>query len=196
MIDKIREGSIKRWKNNKQKGLPCGKGATVEMTKVLRPFIEESIVKYKIKSISDAGCGDYAWMALVNKHGASYVGYDINDEMLNQLEYKDVSFEIFDITQAVLPKTDLIICKDCLIHLTTEDGVKAINNFRESGSKYLMSTTYDFIKKNVQISKMDHPKQYGFRKVNLQIAPYNLGTRLCKVYEPAYDKYFSMWKLN
>jgi len=197
MVDKIRTESLKKWRKNKRKGFPCGKGSTVEITEPIRKFIEKSIVDYNIKSISDAACGDYSWMSLVNKHGSSYVGYDINDQMINELKYKDVSFKVFDITKTILPKTDLIICKDCLIHLTTEDGVKILRNFKKSGSKYLMTTTFDSIKKNSELDRMSYSKQYGFRRINVKIAPYNLGSRLGKVKDPVYDgKYFCMWEIN
>ena len=165
MSDNIRKGSLQKWNKNKKIGVPCGKGSTIEVTEVIREFIEQVIVEYNIKSISDAACGDYTWMSLVDRHGASYIGYDINDVMIKSLDYEDASFEVFDVTSKVLPKTDLIICRDCLFHLTTDAGIKALKNFKKSGSKYLMSTTFDFINKNVQLDKMGQTKQYGFRRI-------------------------------
>ena len=175
MKELIRKGSLKKWKKNKQAGVPCGNGSTIENTKGVSEFIEKVIVDYKIKSISDAGCGDYSWMSLIDRHGAYYVGYDINDEMIKELDYENISFEVFDVTSEVLPKTDLIICRDCLFHLTTDDGVQAIKNFRESGSKYLLSTTFDYVTKNIQLDPRSQIKRYGVRRINIQIEPYSLG---------------------
>jgi hypothetical protein len=196
MEEKIRKGSLEKWRKNKKVGVPCGKGSSIEVTEVIRDFIEKVILEHGIKSISDAACGDYTWMSLVNKHGASYIGYDINDVMIKSLDYEDASFEVFDITSGVLPKTDLIICRDCLFHLTTDDGVKAINNFKKSGTRFLMSTTFDFIDKNVQLDKMSQTKKYGFRRINLQIPPYNLGEPVDRVYESVWNRYFCLWEIN
>jgi len=190
----IKAGAIKKWRVNSQKGFPCGVGSTIKTTIVIREFLERVIVEHNIKSISDAACGDYSWMKLVNKYGASYVGYDINDEMLKNLNYENVKFECIDITKSILPKTDLIICRDCLFHLTTENGVKAIDNFKHSGSKYLMSTTYD-INDNVEID-FNFSKKYGFRKVNLKIDPYKLGEPIDRVYESDWNRFFCLWRMN
>lgn len=194
--DLIKKGSMKKWINNKKVNLPCGNGSTIEVTIGVREFIEKCISKYNIKSISDAACGDYLWMKLVNKQGASYHGYDINEVMIEEIKqkYKEVDFSYFDVVHETLPKTDLIICRDCLFHLTTEDGVNTIKNFKESGSKYLMSTTFDYVDKNFDLQNAH--ERYGVRRINIKISPYNLGESIEKIYEPVFDRYFCLWKIN
>lgn len=192
---KIESGALKKWNINKKVGLPCGKGSTLEATEEVRKFIEKVIVDYNIKSIVDAPCGDYLWMNYVDKHGASYKGYDINNKMLEEMrtKYKGVEFYHLDIVNELLPTSDLIICRDCLFHLTTEAGVKALKNFKKTNSKYLMTTTFDTVNKNVNLPEND---EYGFRKINIKISPYNLENELIRIYEPRDDRYFGLWKLN
>jgi len=191
----IKQGSLKKWRNNKKVNLPCGNGSTVEVTAEVRNFIEKCILDYNIKSISDAACGDYSWMKLVNKNNASYHGYDINEIMIEEIKqkYKKVDFSYFDVVHEILPKTDLIVCRDCLFHLTTEDGVKAIKSFKESGSKYLMSTTFNYVDKNFDLQNAH--ERYGVRRINIKIHPYNLGSPLDEIYEPVFNRYFCLWEI-
>jgi len=195
----IEERATTLWRNHSRKGVPCGIGSTLENTEIIRDYIEVIIKKYNIKSITDAPCGDYSWMSLVDKQQATYNGYDINYEMLseNKLNYPDVMFAHLDITTTMLPKTDLIICRDCLIHLCTEDNISVLSNFKKSGSKYLLSTTFDSVSENCNIADgYERETGYGFRRVNLKIDPYNLGDSIDHVYEPVFDRFLALWELN
>ena len=137
-------------------------------------------------------------MNLINKHDSSYIGYDINNQMIKEIKkkYKDVKFECLDVVHDMLPKTDIIICRDCLFHLTTEDGITALKNFKNSGSTFLLTTTFDNIKENFNLKRTDLIKRYGFRRINVQIEPYNLKTPIAKCYEKELDRYFCLWKIN
>jgi hypothetical protein len=155
--------------------------------------------EYGVKSISDAPCGDYSWMAHVNLTSISYTGYDINDVMLedNKKKFPGVDFKVFDIINGVLPKTDLIICRDCLFHLPIEAVVKTLKNFRDSQSTYLMSTTFDDVKVNSNLPIQQLPKEYGYRPINLRISPYGLGEYLDSVVETVCgNRIVGFWKIN
>jgi chemotaxis methyl-accepting protein methylase len=54
----------------------------------------------------------------------------------------DIEFHVINIITDHLPKADVILCRDCLVHLKLGDGLKAIQNFKRSGAKYLLSTTF------------------------------------------------------
>lgn len=47
-----------------------------------------------------------------------------------------------DIAQDRLPQADLMICRDCLFHLSYEDTERFLRNFRASGIPYLLTTTH------------------------------------------------------
>jgi hypothetical protein len=181
--DIIRKHVVEDWKIAVGQGKPCGDGSTYEVTANVRRFIEDTIEKYSIKSVSDAPCGDFSlWMYDVNYKDVTYVGYDLNGELTaqNAKRYLNKKFIEFDIVEQILPKTDLIICRDCLFHLNLEEGTKVIENFKQSGSTYLMSTTFNLVLENIELPPENHKTSgiYGYREINLELSPYNLGTPL------------------
>ena len=56
-----------------------------------------------------------------------------------------------DLINDDLPKVDLIIVRDCLVHFSNKDIFKAIENIKQSKSKYLLVTTFSDLKKNENI---------------------------------------------
>jgi ribosomal protein S26 len=168
---------------------------TVEIRKAL-PVIWQ---KYKIKTFLDVPCGDFNWMKEVDKTGIKYIGGDIveknvkrNNELygISQNKLKKI-----DITKDILPKVDMVFCKDCLQHLNYENVAKALRNFMQSGCKYLMLTSYPLTIKNYDILDGD------YRALNLFKEPFNLPKNyLYKVREKnrrvEVDKTMYLWNVN
>jgi hypothetical protein len=75
-----------------------------------------------------------------------YLGYDIVEPLIesnDKLYGNDrVYFQCVDIASSPLPKSDLIICRDCLVHLSFDNINKFIKNFVESESRYLLVTSF------------------------------------------------------
>ncbi|SMD46069.1 hypothetical protein SAMN00777080_4748 [Aquiflexum balticum DSM 16537] len=148
-----------------------GTGSDIDQTNVIISELEKLFQEYEIKSILDAPCGDFNWMNQVKLEGIDYLGIDIVEELIqsNNFTYKNCSgldFKTGNIIIDELPKVDLIFCRDCLVHFSFADIKKALDNFKRSGSKYLLTTS--FIK---------HPTakdiQTGFwRPVNLNKLPF------------------------
>ena len=117
----------------------------MEATKTIRQELPKLLSAYSIESMLDIPCGDYTWMNIVEKK-CSYLGGDIVRELveINQKKYsnENTRFIQLDVTTDRLPKVDLIFCKDCLQHLSNENVKKALSNFKKSGSKYLLVTSY------------------------------------------------------
>jgi 2-polyprenyl-3-methyl-5-hydroxy-6-metoxy-1,4-benzoquinol methylase len=148
-----------------------GEGSHIKTTKKLRDALPELWKKYSIKTFLDAPCGDYNWMKEINKDGIEYSGIDIVEELIDnnkRYESKNVSFKTLDITTDELPRVDMILCKDCLQHLSFKNVHKVLNNFKKSGSKYLLATSYSLTKENKDI------KNGGYAPLNLFIEPFNL----------------------
>ncbi|HLD90882.1 MAG TPA: class I SAM-dependent methyltransferase [Patescibacteria group bacterium] len=192
------------WKDNCKINLPCGIGSAVSVTTKIREFIGDQLKNYNIRSISDAGCGDFAWMNLVDLGTATYVGYDINKEMLdvNKTKYPKVSFIEFDLVNQPLPRTDLIICRDCLFHLPDASVIKALKLFKASGSPYLMTTSYRNVISNTPTSSEKftskrslYTSEYGFREINLEKDPFNLSAPLTFIEESGFKRIFGLWRL-
>jgi hypothetical protein len=124
-----------------------------------------------------------------------YVGMDIVPSLIerNQSAYASdtVSFEHGDITISPLPTVDLIINRDCLLHLSFKDALAALKNFKKSGSKYLLTNTYTGIVKNQDIPSG------RWRFINLELEPYRLPPPLKTIDDgDAQGKCMGLWKLQ
>jgi hypothetical protein len=146
-----------------------GTGSNLVQTKEIREKLPKLIRRHGIKTMLDIPCGDYFWMRNVNLAGVDYMGADIVQKLIdeNRKNYPDVKFEVMDIITTKLPKVDLIFCRDCLVHLPYSDIHKALNNCKESGSRYLLTTSFPL--------HNNHDIQMGdWRPLNLEQAPFNL----------------------
>jgi len=190
------------YKNNCWKSIESrsGEGSDLSTTTEIRkqlPFIWK---KYKIKSFLDVPCGDFNWMNAVDKKGIEYIGGDIVEELINRnkehYETSNIQFKKIDITKDPLPQADMIFCKDCLQHLSYDNIRKALQNFKRSGAKYLMLTSYPLTLKNHDILDGD------YRALNLLIDPFNLPENyIYKVGEKPgkgveIDKTMYLWKIS
>jgi hypothetical protein len=146
-----------------------GPGSNLEQTKVLINKLPLLFKQYNIQSILDIPCGDFYWMSNVDLTGIDYTGADIVDRIIydNQNNYPKYSFINLNLVSSRLPKTDLIFCRDCLVHLPYDDIYKAINNIKNSGSKYLLTTSF---------TDHDNIDMFigGWRPINLCKEPFNL----------------------
>jgi len=153
---------------------PCGPGSSVRYTENIRNCLPTLIEKFNIKRMLDAPCGDFNWMKLVVANlNIEYTGGDIVPSLIknnNDLYKTDtVKFQVIDITVDKLPDADLMLCRDCLFHLSIESIQCFLNNFVNSNIKYLLTTTHynDKNFKNTDISTGD------FRLLDLFSAPFN-----------------------
>jgi SAM-dependent methyltransferase len=175
-----------------------GPGSQINTTKKIRKILPQIWKKYSIKTFLDIPCGDYNWMKEVDKTGIEYIGADIVKHVIanNNKTYKapNACFKVLDATKDNLPKVDMIFCKDCLQHLSYENVWKVLRNFKRSGSKYLLVTSYPLTLKNWNILDGDH------RPLNLQKAPFNLPKPQLKILEikiySQIDKTMYLYKLD
>ncbi|WP_162417419.1 class I SAM-dependent methyltransferase [Cyclobacterium roseum] len=149
-----------------------GTGSDVNQTNVIIPELERLFHELEVTSILDAPCGDFNWMNQVNLDGINYLGIDIVEDLIrfNRSKYwnkRGVKFKTGDIITGDLPRVDLILCRDCLVHFSFADIKKTLVNFKKSGSKYLLATS--FFDRN---SNTDIPTGY-WRPLNLQKPPFN-----------------------
>ena len=180
-----------------------GLGSCTDTTQDIRRELPEIFKKYEIKSFIDAPCGDFFWMKMINLEGIKYTGFDVVTELVatNNDKYaftKNISFKLKDIINDKLPKADLILCRDFLFHISNENINKAIENFKASGATYLLATYFDYTLFNTDIAPED--RGVGFRKINIEIEPINMGAPIYKFYETCSDKNegrcLGLWKIN
>lgn len=146
-----------------------GRGSDLSQTKNIIQFIPKIIKQIGASSVLDIPCGDFNYMKNVDI-SCNYIGADIVEDIIkdNKNKYPNVDFRHLDIISDELPKCDLVICRDCLVHLSLEDCVNAIDNIKRSGSKFLLATSFLDCKINTQLPSL------GWRKLNLEIKPFFL----------------------
>lgn len=122
-----------------------GFNASLRSTKRLRAAFPALFADYGIKRFVDAPCGDFFWMQHVDLTGIEYWGLEISNSLndFNQQFATDSRhFAIADITSDPLPAADLLMVRDCLVHLTFEMRWAFFDNFLASNIPYLLITSW------------------------------------------------------
>lgn len=160
------------YSNNSWEGVESvsGSGSNIKQTVEISRCLPEIISEYNIQSMLDIPCGDHYWINKLNLD-IQYTGADIVGELVenNRVNYKgkDKLFLCLDIIKDEFPYSDLIFCRDCFIHFSYNDIFVALENIKNSGAEYLMTTTFPE-KENRDITTG------GWRMLNLEAAPFNL----------------------
>jgi hypothetical protein len=186
------------WGNN---GSVSGRGSDLTQTATIRRELAKLTAELGIKIMLDAPCGDYYWMKEVSMNLSNYIGADIVPEMIesNQRKFGNskVSFRVLDIMKDDLPRVDLILCRDCLVHLPLPAGASIIRNFARSGSRYLLTTTYPgLLKKNEELLITGN-----WRPLDLQLPPFSLPRPVrfineeCTQKDDYREKSLGLWEL-
>ena len=110
---------------------------------------------------------------VLEQNKVNYIGGDIVLPLIeaHQLNFKNeiTSFVHMDLTKDEFPVADLMICRDCLFHLSYDDTKRLLQNFINSNTLYFLTTTYV---NNGDIN--NHDISTGdFRLIDLFSAPYN-----------------------
>jgi len=138
-----------------------GPGSTLDETRVILAEIPRLLRRFQIKTVLDIPCGDFFWMKEIRSELeqilARYTGADIVPELINQnrerYQTPRISFEVLNLVQDELPKSDLILTRDCLIHLSFNCIADSLLNAQRSGSTYLLASTYTKPRPNVDIEE-------------------------------------------
>jgi 2-polyprenyl-3-methyl-5-hydroxy-6-metoxy-1,4-benzoquinol methylase len=165
-----------------------GTGSSLMATTNLRAALPLLIREMGISSVLDMPCGDFYWAKEINWSGLKYIGADIVPELIeeNRKRYgqRGLEFIVLDGISESLPKVDLIICRDLLIHLPNAIAKEVITNIKQSGAKWLLTTHYKSIKRNRDI------RLGSFRPVNLTLSPFELPQPLKTLQD---DNYLKLW---
>jgi hypothetical protein len=189
--------SIHHWYDQESRS---GPGASLTQTETVRQIIPKLLNEYKIKTLLDIPCGDFNWMKEVDLSELDYIGADIVDEIIKQnaLTYSAPgrNFCWADITSSKLPQSDLLLCRDCLVHFSYADIQKAIAKIKRSKSTLLLTTTFT--------NRTNEDIVTGsWRPINLQAPPFLFPTPLqlfnenCTEAHGEYnDKSLALWKVE
>jgi len=151
-----------------------GPGSTLEATSQYRSFIEDLIRDEGVRSVVDAGCGDWSFSQHIDWGAAAYRGLDVVDVLVEKLqaahEGPNIRFDQQDITDE-LPTADLLIVKDVLQHLPNAYIHKFIRNNLHA-NRYRIAVV-------VNDRTFDHRDNRdirvgGFRGLDLRAEPFHL----------------------
>ena len=127
----------------------------------------------------------------------NYIGGDIVSALVesNSIRYRTdtIKFIHIDLTKDRFPYADLMLCRDCLIHLSYKDIKAVLENFIASRIKYLLTSTLAHSNnyRNEDISSGHH------REIDLFSAPYSFPTdvlyRIEDWQEPSPRKEMCLW---
>lgn len=119
-----------------------GPGSGVIATRRIATAIPFLIDLLGVRSVVDATCGDGRWFPDLPRD-VTYTGCDVSREAV-ELARRNRPGRVFLINdlRTNCPQTDLVVLRDALQHLPLADGVVALAQVRESGSRWLLASTY------------------------------------------------------
>lgn len=187
-----------RWKGTESRS---GPGSSLGSTAALRRQLPTVLKQLDIRSLLDAPCGDLNWMKELDPPLEQYIGVDVLPDLIADLSRRYAGrrrrFQAADISSAVLPRADLILCRDCLVHLSFLDCRAVMANFRKSGAEYLLVTTFPAWPGN------QDARTGGWRPLNLREDPFRfpepiglLHERDCNPAVPYSDKSLGLWRIT
>ncbi len=165
-----------------------GGGSSFESAVEYIVFLNKFIKANDIKSIVEIGCGDWEVMSHVDLSNVNYMGFDVVksviDGLIEKYSSSNVRFAFADCINDSLPKADLLLCKDVLIHLTNKDVFKIIKKFKDY--KHVLVTT-DVEASNLTSCNRDIALG-DWREVDLSAPPFNQAGKKILIY-PATHSY-------
>lgn len=182
-------------------GSVSGEGSDLTIhTEVIRKELPNLFKELNIKTILDAPCGDFNWMKEVDLTNVDYIGMDIVDQIIDDNRSKyikpNITFTNANIIEDELPTVDIVLCRDCLVHLTYENIFKVVDNFKKSKSTYLLTTTYPNLEyKNNELTGI-------WRPLNLEKYPFNFSKASKYIIEEVnynmrfHEKILALWHLD
>lgn len=145
-------------------------GSTLDNSRPYIQFLQSFLSANNIKSVVDAGCGDWSFSKAIDWGNISYVGIDIVGPVIERNRQRfsasNISFLHGDINEMELPAADLLICKDVLHYLSNgevEQFLKRISKY-----KFCLFTNDVLGSTNRSIVCGDH------RPLDLSKPPFNL----------------------
>jgi len=176
-----------------------GPGSTKERGAAFMDDLLSVLDGLACRVLLDVPCGDFNWIRPVAEKVDRYVGADIVQALVsrNQKRFGSprIRFMKLDLTTDPLPAADVILSRDCLVHLTTRDIARCLENIRRSSATYLVTTTFVGPRENEDIVTG------SWRPLNLERPPFSLPRPLHEIDERCHhtggiyaDKRLSVWR--
>lgn len=147
-----------------------GTGSNISATEEIRASLPEIWKTYSVQTFVDAPCGDFFWMQKLDTSSIKYIGADIVEEIINDNNTKFSNkgeFRVLNLISDPLPDSDMLMCRECLVHLNFEQIHDVIRNLKKSNTKYLLATTYPDVLENIDIITGQ------WRPLDMTLPPFN-----------------------
>lgn len=178
-----------------------GVGSSLDSTRVLRRKLPDALRQLGTRVLLDAPCGDFAWMQHVDLTGIDYIGGDIVPAIVAADQRKFGSdtrrFVTLDLTRDSLPDADVLLCRDCLVHLSYANIREVLMNVAHSTIRYILMTSFPGRGDNRDVVDGD------WRTLDFQAPPFSLPQPVltiveeCEEEEGTYaDKSLVAWKVS
>jgi hypothetical protein len=178
-----------------------GGGSNLVATAGIRAALPGLFRRYGIRSVVDAPCGDLRWMSTLLPAIEDYTGVDVVPQLIasNRARHGSprVRFIEGDLSAMAPPAADLVICRDCLVHLPTDLALRTLQNIAATTARYLLTTTFPLTATNRDVLTG------AWRPLNLTLAPFRLGAPLGSIAEyesessePFADKALALWSMD
>jgi hypothetical protein len=174
-----------------------GPGSSLEQTRVVRERLGPLLRRIGARRLLDAPCGDFHWLSRA-EFEAEYIGVDIVPDLIggNRRRHPGRDFRLADLATDDLPRADLILCRDALVHCNYALAFAILRNFRRSDAEWLLTTTFSGHDANHDIAHGE------WRPLNLELPPFGfpppeqLIVERCSEGEGRYrDKALGLWRL-
>lgn len=173
-----------------------GTGSSLKATDHLRVELPELLKKYSIQSMLDLPSGDFNWMQSLDLTNIQYTGADIVPDIVarnKSFENDHRAFVQLNLISDPLPVCDLILVRDCLVHLPFAQALEAITNIKKSGIRYLLATHFqDMQNKDISMGQ--------WRPLNLCAVPFSFPAPIELISEKLSGKYRSkslaLWRVK
>ncbi len=166
----------------------------MDYTHTLRESLPALLAEFNVTSMLDLPCGDFNWMKTVQLPFQDYIGADIVAPLIADVQsrYGDSGhqFQVLDLVKDDLPAADLLLCRDCMMHLSYELIERAVANLLRSDLKYVLLTTYpNGENRNINTGK--------FFEINLTKQPFHFPAPLREIEDwmpPFPQRRLALWK--
>lgn len=123
-----------------------GVGSSLDSTRVVRAKLPAALRSLECRVLLDVPCGDFAWMEHVDLSGIQYIGGDIVPGIIAENERRHAAasrrFVNLDLTLDALPDADVLLCRDCLVHLSYANIRGVLTNVARSPIRYILMTSF------------------------------------------------------
>ena len=178
-----------------------GTGSSLDSTRILREKLPRALRQLNTRVLLDIPCGDFTWMERVDLDGIEYIGGDIVRSIVeaNQQERTGQGrrFVELDLTRDLLPQADVLLCRDCLVHLSYANISRVFGNVARSKIRYILMTSFPGRGDNKNVEDGD------WRPLDFEAPPFSLPKPIITIVEECEeeggsyaDKSLCAWRVS